>query len=110
METPTSEEAAREAARHWSRLAQLAEFAIARHGFGDSDSGFGVTYPGDLDDYDRAQGEHIPEGFLRVYGFWGPPNGYEMLIPEPLYLAILEEALLKAGLPQEAEQVRALIS
>ena len=38
----------------WSSLEGLSEFAVARHGYGN-DSG-GITYPGDLDDYDRACG------------------------------------------------------
>jgi hypothetical protein len=47
--------------RAWSRLPDLASFAVARHGFGDTDGGFGVTYPGDLDEYDRAvEGVTIP--------------------------------------------------
>jgi hypothetical protein len=79
VQAPEPVDAARNAIRHWSRLPELAEFAARRHGFGDSDGGFGVTYSGDLDDFDRANGEFIPEGFVQVYGFWGPPDGYEML-------------------------------
>ena len=108
METPTPQAAAREAIRHWSRLPELAEFAARRHGFGDSDGGFGVTYPGDLDDYDRASGEHIPDGFVQVYGFWGPPDGYEVSVPEPVYLDALALDLAAAGHPAEAERVRLL--
>src|SRR5262245_12592136 len=79
VEQPEPEVAARDAIRHWSRLPELAEFAALRHGFGDSDGGFGVTYPGDLDDYDHeVDGVCIPEGFVQAYGFWGPPNGYEL--------------------------------
>jgi hypothetical protein len=44
MNAPDSETAVRAAIHHWSRLTDLVEFAIRRHGFGDTDSGFGVTY------------------------------------------------------------------
>jgi hypothetical protein len=61
--------AIRNAIRHWSRLIDLAEFAAQRHGYGDSDGGFGITYPGGHDEYDReVDGFHIPEGFVEVYG------------------------------------------
>jgi hypothetical protein len=105
---PEPEAAARDAIRHWSRLAELAEFAARRHGFGDSDGGFGVTYPGDLDDFDRASGEFIPDGFVQVYGFWGPPDGYEVLVPEVVYLAQLAGVLSAAGQVAEAARVRSL--
>jgi len=36
VQAPEAEVAARDAIRHWSRLAELAEFAARRHGFGDS--------------------------------------------------------------------------
>ncbi|HYE18386.1 MAG TPA: hypothetical protein VEA69_08070 [Tepidisphaeraceae bacterium] len=53
--------------RHGHDLAQLARFAAERHGFGDSDGGFGITYPSDLDEYERAppvrvlQDHHVTE-------------------------------------------------
>jgi hypothetical protein len=108
MEPPDPNAAAREAIRHWSTLVQLVEFAEKRHGFGDSNGGFGVTYPADLDDFDRAQGVNIPEGRIQVYGFWGPPDGYEVLVSEQTYMNVLAEELLIAGFPSEAEHVRAL--
>jgi hypothetical protein len=89
-------------------MPELAEFAARRHGFGDSDGGFGVTYPGDLDDYERASGAYIPEGFVRVYGFWGFPEGYEVLVAEPVYLATLAAVLSAAGHSAAAGQVKAL--
>jgi hypothetical protein len=108
MEPPDPESAASDAIRHWRRLSELAVFAARRHGYGDSDGGFGVTYPHDLDDFDRASGAHIPEGFVQVYGFWGPPSGYEILVAETVYLDALATALLVAGHTSEAEQVRSL--
>ena len=109
MEAPEPETAVRDAIRHWSRLSELAEFAACRHGFGDSDGGFGVTYPGDLDEYDRVvDGFAIPEGFVQVYGFWGAPDGYEVLVPEAAYLHTLADVLSAAGHLAEASRVRSL--
>lgn len=109
MKPPEPEGAARAAIRHWSRLPELAEFAALRHGFGNSDGGFGVTYPGDLDEYDReVDGVSIPEGFVQVYGFWGPPNGYEVLVTELVYLTELAAVLSAKGHEPEADQVRML--
>ncbi len=98
--------AALTAIRHWSNKRDLVQFAIDRHGFGDSDSGFGITYPGDLDDRDRFEGRHILEGFVQAYGFGGPPDGYEVLVPEWLYCDVLAEVLESLGLPREAASVR----
>jgi hypothetical protein len=109
VQAPEPDAAARDAIRHWSQLPELAEFASRRHGFGDSDGGFGITYPGDLDEYDRVvDGIKIPEGFVQVYGFWGPPDGYEVLVPETVYLALLAGVLSAAGHAAEAERVRSL--
>jgi hypothetical protein len=43
-----------------------------------------------------------------VYGFWGPPSGYEVLVPEPMYLDTLAVALSAAGYAAEAARVRSL--
>jgi hypothetical protein len=53
-------------------------------------------------------GAFIPDGFVAVYGFWGPPDGYEVLVPEPQCLATLANALSAAGHVAEAAQVLAL--
>jgi hypothetical protein len=103
------EEASRIAIRHWRRLSQLAEFAEQGHGYSDNDGGFGVVYPGDLDDYDHEQGEFIPDGFVEIYGFWGPPQGYEVLVPEVIYLCQLASVLSAAGHSAEAERVWSLV-
>ena len=109
MSLPDPAAAAREALRHGPGLLTLAEFAAAGHGFGDSDGGFGVTYPGDLDDYDRVVlGLHIPAGCVEVYGYEGPPDGYELVIPERLYLTELAAALTAAGHSDAARRVRQL--
>jgi hypothetical protein len=111
VEPPTPEDAVLDAIRHWSSLTEVAEFAIQRHGYGNTDGGFGVTYPGDLDEYDRVEGGiHIPKGFVQVHGFWGPPDGYEVLVAEALYLDTLATVLSAAGHAVEAAQVRSLLA
>lgn len=74
--------AALAAIRHWSDKESLVELALDGRGFGDSNGGFGVTYPDDLDDHERhVEGRNIPDGFVLAYGFCGAPNGYEVLVP-----------------------------
>ena len=101
---PEPQMAIAEVVRHWSQLKDLAKFAVCRHGFGDSDGGFGLNYPGDLDESDR---ETIPLGSVLLYGFWGLPDGWELLVPESLYLLTLGEIFAGAGLHAEAASVRA---
>ncbi len=109
-ETPTTETAVRTSISRWPRLSELAEFAVRRHGYGDTDGGFGVTYPADLDEYDRMElRQHIPSGKVMIYGFWGLPDGYEVLIEEAVYLATLAAVLTEQGLLEESERVRALL-
>jgi hypothetical protein len=110
VDAPDPITAIRDAIRHWSSLPELADFAVRRHGYGNTDGGFGLTYPGDLDEYERVvEGLHIPDGFVRVYGYWGPPAGYELEVSEALYLTTLEQALIEAGFQDEAKKVRTLI-
>src|ERR1700679_3612006 len=102
---PALSQAVKESIRHWSDLAELARFAVEPHGFGNSDTGFRITYAEDLDDYDRAQGAAaIPAGHVLAYGCWGAENaGYEVLVPESVYLNALAEALESAGLRADAD-------
>jgi hypothetical protein len=101
---PAPIDAILDAIRSWPCLAELASFAKGRHGFGNSDGGFGVIYPGDLDAYDRSvAGAAILEGHVQVYGFWGPPDGYEINVPERLYLEALAGELSQMGRTAEAE-------
>jgi hypothetical protein len=111
LNTPTPEDAIRRAIASLPWLHELAEYAVNRHGFGDSDGGNGLTYPGDLDEYDReVAGINIPEGFIQVYGRWGPPHGYELLVLETDYLTILGQMLADKGYSAECRQVRSLLS
>lgn len=90
---------------------QLAGFARERSGWGDSDGGFGVIYPKDLDEYQReVEKLCIPEGQVEVYGFWGPPNGYQFLAREAFYLEILAAMLESQGQRDTAREVRGLIN
>jgi hypothetical protein len=94
--------------RHWHNKANLAQFAIEGHGFGNTDGGFGITYPRDLDVHDREV-EHveIPAGYVLVYGFWGDEaGGYHVLVAEAEYRRILAEELERLHLPREAAMVR----
>jgi len=90
----------------WRDIIELSAFAMQRHGYGNSDGGFGIIYEGDLDEYDReVEGSFTPEAHVEVYGFWGKPDGYEFHIREQDYLLILSEVLEKQGLEREAKIV-----
>ena len=69
-----------------------------------------MTYPGDVNEYDRVvEGSLIPEGQVQLVGFWGPPDGYELLVFERDYLKVLAAALDEAEYPNEANRLRAVI-
>ena len=97
-----------DAIAHWRRLPELVTFALERHGYGDSDGGFGVTYQSDLDDYERSQGHKIMDGEVEIYGFWGPPDGHEFHVPETLYLLVLGKVLEILGLLDDAHRIEKL--
>lgn len=93
--------------RAWPSLLELVEFARKRHGYGNSDGGFGILYPEDLDGYDREEdGIVIPKGHVQVYGFWGPPEGYEYNLPEATYLEVLIGVLRSHGLEHQAKHLK----
>jgi hypothetical protein len=97
-----------DAVRSWSRVGDLCAFAEHRHGFGNSDGGFGVSYFGDLDDFERTD-TTMREGDVLVYAFFGPPEGYEFVVPESLYLECLAAYLDAEGRGEDAERVRAVL-
>lgn len=71
---------------------QLVEFANARHGFGGDDGSYGVTYPDDLDQYDREVSSHeIPEGSVEIY--CSAYNDSDIIVTEKLYLKELKSYL-----------------
>lgn len=86
-------------------------FAAKRHGFGDDSGGFGVIYPGDLDEYAReVEGAHILVGHVELYGFWGASKGgYEFVVEESTYLTVLERVFRDERLIAEADAVRELV-
>ena len=93
------------AVRSWPRLAELATFAQARHGFGNTDVGHGVTYP---DEAEHGEAE-IPEGHVLVYLGWGAPDGVEYVVEEAHYLAVVAAVLDARGMTGEAGRVQALL-
>ena len=92
-------------------LPRLVDFAERQHGWGNSDSGFGVTYPEDLDEYDRkVEGWTIPSGHVELYRFWGPPAGDSIIISERDYLLLLLHVLQSRGMMEHAQRVERLLS
>jgi len=108
---PTPETLARvkEVINTWGDPAALAALALKRQGCVDSNGGFGVVYPDDLDEYQReVEGLFIPDGQVELYGFWGQAHGgYEFLVAEKRYLAVLAEQLQSLGLVDDADRLRA---
>ena len=68
----TVDEQLREIIEAWSCINSLPAYALKRHGFGDSNGGFGITYSGDLDEYQKeVEQVSIPNGMVQAYGYWG---------------------------------------
>ncbi len=97
MKNPSIKEAVNQAIDSWPLPVKLARFALKRHGFG-------ITYPKDLDDGE----EKIPEGFIEVYGFWGKPDGYEILVSETEYLNELAARLKTEDFEKESADIISL--
>lgn len=97
----------REIIEAWSFINDLPRYAIKMHGYGDSNGGFGITYPDDLDEYQReVERVIIPRGMVQAYGYWGPPEGYEFLVTEVTYLKVLAEVLFEKKLFNEANSIK----
>jgi hypothetical protein len=107
MEAPDTRTACREVIDAWPNFAQLAECAERCHGYGNSDGGFGVIYPDDVDEYMAEVEEvHIPEGMVLLYGFAHAfPPGYEVLVQEKIYLENLRSVLQEQSLAAEENRV-----
>lgn len=104
--------ACREAIAEWSDLRELADFALRRHGFCNSNNGTGMNFPEDLDQYQiEVEGIQIPLGFVLLFVLTYPePGGSEILVPEYLYLSVLADALAESNYRTEATMVRELAS
>ena len=90
--------AALDAIHHWRKKEELVGFALARHGYCDTDGFFGITYSGDLDDYDRqVLGESIPEGFVQAIAWYGGHHGPSYLLEEETYLDLLCQYFIAYG-------------
>jgi hypothetical protein len=96
----------------WRSMPQLAEFAAVRQSFCNSNGGHGLTYPEDLDEYEReVEKIAIPDGHVWLFGRMNFPDkseGFEFKISETLYLTILSQMLSKSQFHREAEAVRQL--
>jgi hypothetical protein len=112
MDAPDTKTACREVIDAWSNLAQLVDFAEQRHGFGNSNGGFGAIYPDDVDGYmAEVEGIHVPDGAVLLYGYaFAMPPGYEILVEESVYLRNLMEVLREHGLTAEAKRVTVLLN
>ena len=72
----------------WNNKNDLLQFALERHGYCNTDSMSGITYPSDLDDFDRDVDKiTINEGFILVYSEQFTPK--EAYLTEEDYLTIL---------------------
>jgi hypothetical protein len=88
-------------------LDRLADAALSRHGYGNSDGGFGVSYERDLTE--SGECGPIPPECVEVYTFWGPPEGESYVIPERTYLQILALVLCAKGRDQDFRKVAAFL-
>jgi hypothetical protein len=110
MNIPPPVIACLEAIAEWSDLRQLAYFALARHGFCNSNNGTGMNFPEDLDPYrTEVEGVQIPIGFVLIFVLTDPePGGYETLVPEHLYFSVLADILAESNFRAEATKIREL--
>lgn len=75
---------------------ELVRFANERHGFGGDDGGYGVTYPDDLDEYEREiEQQFIPEGSVEIY--CSAYTDKDIIISEKQYLSALKLYLEKTN-------------
>ena len=94
-------------------LAGLADLACRREGFTDGEPGAGVAYHHEIERLaqtdDMAEGDNIPVGHVQIFFGWGPPDGYELVVPEHEYLETLASVLAWAGYNAEAGRVKSLL-
>jgi hypothetical protein len=88
----------------------LARLAEKRSGYCNSNGGHGVSYPHELDEYQRVtEGTDIPEEHVLMFGRGGFPGGdpgYEFYVPESRYLEVLARILEQRGFKEKSDLVR----
>jgi hypothetical protein len=92
----------------WPSDAQLVDYAEKGHGFGGEDGYYGVIYPNDLDEFDKANGETIQQGYLEIY-YWNDPDSY-IHVTEEQYLTELAGYLRTKKLLDLAVRAERLIT
>lgn len=89
----------------WPKPDELVQYANARHGYGGDDGYYGITYPSDLDEYQRVvEGEYIPAGAVQVHYWDGTFR--DLLLYEQEYLQALRVHLLSIGRAKLATELR----
>ena len=77
----------------WPSPEELVKFAKTRHGYCGDDGYYGVTYPSDLDEYQKqVEGAFIPDGYIEVMYWDGDFKDIQVMEGE--YLKALREHLL----------------
>jgi hypothetical protein len=93
-------------------LVELAARAERREGFVSTERGSGVSYRHEIEALrrvdDMMEGDNIPDGHVLVYADWGPPEGYQVVVPEGVYLGVLADELARTGHRATAARVRSL--
>lgn len=103
-------EAAIDAIHNWKSVSQLVDFAEARHGYQNTDGFFGIFYPSDLNEFDRANGDPIPNGMIQANAWYGAHDGPIHLLPELEYLELLRQYLTLLGKLELACRISRLIA
>ena len=77
----------------WPSPEDLVKYAQEKRGYGGDDGYYGVTYPSDLDEYQKqVEGEFIPEGYVEV-SYWDG-DFQSIQIKEAEYLSALRAHLV----------------
>jgi hypothetical protein len=93
----------------WPSDEQLVEYACAGHGYGGDDGYYGVTYPSDLDEYQKlVDGEFIRQDHVQIAYWDGDIQTLE--ITEVAYLEAVKARLNSNGKNALASIVQALIT
>lgn len=81
---------------NWPQAEELINYANSKKGYGGDDGCYGVTYPSDLDEYDReVEKIIIPEGYLEI-NYWHEGN-QDIHVTEKEYILELKKHLISTG-------------